>query len=241
MTSPRKRSLVGRAVGALRIGRHWRCRLFEALGSARYARTALDDLDRKLEPYLAEGGVFVEAGANDGFRKSNTYYLESCRGWSGVLVEPIPELAARCQRYRPRSRVYQCALVGPDHPAPKVVMTYADMLSELVADGTPRPTSIWRWDEPYDVSVPARTLTDVLADARVERVDFLSLDLQGSEAVALAGLDFERWSPSIMLIEILDESAQRDVEAVLGGRYRYVARLSPHDVLYRITEQAGDS
>ncbi len=225
---------VGRAIVALRILKRWRCRLFERCGSDRFARTALHDLDRKVEPYLPDGGVFVEAGANDGFRKSNTYFLERFRNWNGVLVEPIPVLAARCRKHRPRCQVYQCALVAPDHPTDEVVMTYADMMSEVALDGRPRPVSCWEWDKSYDVVVPTRTLTEVLSEAGVERVDFLSLDIQGLEAAALAGLDFDRWSPSIMLVEIVDDTAQAAVEAVLGSRYEYVARLSPHDVLYRI-------
>lgn len=236
-----KLSPVRLGVLTLRTLRRWRCRLFECFGSARYARTALDDLDRKLAPHLGEGGVFVEAGANDGFRKSNTYYLERFCGWSGVLIEPIPALATRCRRHRPGSQVYQCALVAPHHPTGELVMTYADMFSEVAVNGGPRPRSYWRWDESYDVTVPARTLTDVLSDAGVERVDFLSLDLQGFEAAALAGLDLERWRPRVMLIEILDEASQRQVEAVLDARYEYVARLSAHDVLYRIAEPASET
>jgi hypothetical protein len=83
------------------------------------------------------------------------------------------------------------------------------------------------------VAVPARTLTDVLAESGVPRVDFLSLDLQGFEVAALRGLDFERWAPSVMLIEIVEDEERHPVEAVLGSRYERVARLTPHDVLYR--------
>jgi FkbM family methyltransferase len=227
-----KQSTIRLGVVGVRALRRWRCSLFETFGSARYSRTALDDLDRKLAPYLADGGVFVEAGANDGFRKSNTYYLERFRGWTGVLIEPIPVLAEQCRKLRPRSRVYQCALVGPEHPTSEVVVRYADMLSEITVGERPRPRSVWRWDEPYDIAVPARTLSDVLTDAGAAHVDFLSLDVQGFEAAALGGLDLERWAPSVMLIEILDEGAQRAVDAVLGSGYERVARLSPHDVLY---------
>lgn len=194
---------------------------------------ALHDLDRKLAPYLGDGGVFVEAGANDGYRKSNTYYLERFRGWSGVLIEPIPALAEQCRRRRPRSRVYQCALVGAGHPTPEVVMTYADMLSEVVVDGQRPALEVPEWHEPYEVAVPARTLSEVLADAGTSRVDFLSLDVQGLEAAVLAGLDFDRWAPQIMLVEIVDDEAQHAVDAVLGARYERVARVSPHDVLFR--------
>jgi FkbM family methyltransferase len=204
------------------------------MGSARYSRTALHDLDHKLAPYLPDGGVFVEAGANDGFRKSNTYHLERFRGWTGILIEPIPELAAQCERRRGASRVYQCALVGADHPAAEVVITYADMCSEISVDGRPRPRSAWGWDQGYDIAVPARTLTDVLADAGATHIDFMSLDLQGFEAAALTGLDLDRWAPQIMLIEIVDDHAQRAVDAVLDSRYERLGRITPDDVLYRV-------
>ena len=63
---------------------------------------ALNDLDRKLEKYLDfDNGVFVEAGANDGINQSNTLYLESRRGWRGVLVEALPVLYEQCRRHRP--------------------------------------------------------------------------------------------------------------------------------------------
>ena len=65
----------------------------EYFGIARYSRPALNDIDRKLEKYLDfEEGFFVEAGANDGFNQSNTYYLEKIKKWSGILIEPIPDL-----------------------------------------------------------------------------------------------------------------------------------------------------
>ena len=58
--------------------------------------TGLNGLqDKKVLKYLPTApGFFIEAGANDGLKQSNTFYLESRRGWRGLLVEPIPELAS---------------------------------------------------------------------------------------------------------------------------------------------------
>ena len=42
--------------------------------------TGLDGLDKKLIAYLPQGvGYFIEAGANDGVRQSNTHYLENVK------------------------------------------------------------------------------------------------------------------------------------------------------------------
>jgi len=89
-----------------------RRKVCESFGSGRYSRPALYEIDRKLEKYLPyENGFFVEAGANDGYTQSNTYYFEKMKGWSGVLVEPIPQLYRKCVKERSNSVVFNCALV----------------------------------------------------------------------------------------------------------------------------------
>src|SRR5262245_59004648 len=90
----------------------------------------LAQLDWKLRPYLDFcDGIFVEAGANDGLRQSNTLYFEKYRGWTGLLVEPVPELAERCRRNRPGCVVENCALVAEDYAAATVPMTYCNLMS----------------------------------------------------------------------------------------------------------------
>src|SRR5690349_25167199 len=69
---------------ALRARRRRRREREEARGSDRLSRPALYGIEDKLERHLGgEPGFFVEAGANDGFEQSNTYWLERFRGWRG--------------------------------------------------------------------------------------------------------------------------------------------------------------
>ena len=72
---------------------------FERSGSWRLSHPALHEMDRKLDAVIGrDSGFFVEAGGHDGYTQSNTYYLERARGWRGVLVEPMPEMAAEARR-----------------------------------------------------------------------------------------------------------------------------------------------
>ena len=78
----------------------------------RKTKPSLDGIDDKLRKYLDfKNGFFIEAGANDGYSRSNTYYLEKKLGWTGLLVEGIPELYVKCVKRRPNSVVIGCALV----------------------------------------------------------------------------------------------------------------------------------
>lgn len=219
--------------------------MFEALGHPRYSRPALHDLDRKLARYLAfDGGFFVEAGANDGYTQSNTYYLERFRGWSGVLVEPVEALWRRCRRERPRSTVVRCALVASGGDGDTVPMLTSNLTSlvrgAMKSDASDREHAA-RGAAVQEIAVgetvvPARTLTSVLDGAGATRVDFLSLDVEGYERQALEGLDLDRYRPTYILVEA---RFRPEIDAVLAGRYDAIDELTHHDVLYRSVDAGG--
>jgi FkbM family methyltransferase len=210
---------------------------------------AYDDLDLKLTLFLDfDGGMFLEAGANDGVTYSNTLYCERYRGWCGILVEPIPDLAAECRRNRPTAIVEQAALVGADHHGDTVSMHYCDLSSFVSGThGSHEADRLWLGRvqrlypglESYTVNVPARTLSSLLDKHQVERLDLLCLDLEGYESHALRGIDFARHRPTFILVEVTEDLEV--LEALLGTYYDRVAELSDHrgdetpyyDLLYR--------
>ena len=169
----------------------------ERLGFCPRHSFGLDQLDTSLANHLQyHGGFFVEAGANDGLSQSNTAYFERYLGWRGLLIEPIPELAERCKRNRPRAMVEQCALVARDFPNPTVEMQYCNLMSlvrgargsfEADAAQLTAGRQYLRLDEsPYIVNVQARTLTSVLEAYDIRHIDLLSLDVEGLRHPPLA-------------------------------------------------------
>lgn len=220
-----------------------RRRLFERFGSARYSRPALHDMDRKLDAIIDRvDGVFVEAGGADGFTQSNTYYLERFRGWRGLIVEPISEMAAEARRNRPGAQVFECALVPSGYEQPDVEMEFGDLFSSVRGlhggDGEwVQGGLVLGWRDHRIERVPARQLSSVLDAAGVTSVDLLSLDVEGYEAEVLRGLDLSRHRPEWILVEMHDLDAGRaEVGALLGDLYVEHSVISPLDVLYRSSE-----
>src|SRR5688572_14299593 len=193
----------------------------------------LNDLDLKLKPYLDfEGGFFIEAGANDGLRQSNTCYFEKYRGWRGLLIEPIPRKARRCRRNRPNSIVEQCALVSFDFPQPTLQLRFCNLMSVVKGgmkseaeelDHIRQGAQLQRIKKTSELTVRARTLTSILDQHRVSKIDFFSLDVEGYELNVLRGLDFDRYRPTLMLIEA---RYRAEIEDYIGKWYDPTAELS---------------
>lgn len=210
----------------------------EAAGLGWYSRFAADDMERKLAPYLSRRGFFVEAGANDGRRFSNTYYLEKVKGWRGVLVEPMPGPAQQCRQCRRRSRVFEAALVSADYPGSTLDLYWADEMSRAAdsfqdaGEIEEYRCAVGKWHQVRTVTVPARTLTSILEEAGVGRIDFMSLDVEGFEVSVLRGLDLERFGPRVLLIECRTEAQRDEVTAFLVQHYRMEKQLSQRDYLF---------
>ena len=217
----------------------------ERRGDDRYSRPAADNMEARLQRYLPGPGFFVEAGAYDGYVQSNTYYFERFCGWTGVLVEPIPHLYKLARRQRRRSRVVNCALVAPDCAGRAVRMHYAGTMSIVQGargdrrdDDAYLDSALLLRRDGYEVEVPGRTLSDVLDGAGAPEVDLLSLDLEGFEPQAIAGLDLARHAPRFILVEVQDDERLRTVTEQLATHYRQVERMSARDVLFARLDQA---
>lgn len=215
----------------------------ETLGIGRYSWMALNDLDRKIARHVDyDGGVFVEAGANDGVTQSNTYYLERIRGWTGLLVEPVPALAAACRRHR-RATVISTALVADAAPGAVVELHVAGLMSTVAGAMGDRAATqrhvatglaVQGLASSAVIQVPAQTLSGVIDAAGLRgEIDLLSLDIEGGEAAALRGLDLARHAPKFICVEARDEAA---IGAILDRRFRLEEVLtdlgSHRDLLY---------
>ena len=137
-------------------------------------------------------GVFVEVGANHPTQENQTWFLEQ-QGWSGVLIEPNPDLFKLLCEHRPRSRAVQAA-VGAQAGEAELWLGLNHLHSTL-APVLEDPLSGKK------VKVKLRTLDSILAEAGVTAVDFLSIDVEGLELQVLQGLTLKKYSPQLILME----------------------------------------
>ena len=200
---------------------------------------ALDQLDLKLLEFINfSKGFFVEAGANDGIRYSNSLYFEKYMKWQGLLIEGIPALAEKCRQNRPDSIVENCALVSFDYSGSTIDMQYSNFMSIVKgAFGSEEEDNKYlqtgekflpEGEKTYTVTVPAKTLSSILDEYNIQKVDLLSLDVEGYELNVLQGIDFSRHAPSYLLLEIWHDKKDNIFHAI-APYYEQLSILNSND------------
>ena len=161
-----------------------------------YAQNGEDVVLNRLFP--EEGGLYIDVGANDPLVSSVTKHFHD-RGWRGINIEPEPAAFARMTAGRPRDlnlnvglSEKQGILTFFDAPMANGWSTFSPGQAEnLRAQGV----------EFIERSIPVTTLARVCEEHVEEPIQFLKIDVESHETEVMAGADWSRWRPRVVLIE----------------------------------------
>jgi len=146
-------------------------------------------------------GFFIDVGANDPILLSNTYLFYKM-GWRGLNFEPIPELASKIKIKRPEDIVINMAMsnfVGTtDFYAGKDEF---NVNSSLNNSDLPRKSII---------KVKVDKLENILDELKIQEIDFISIDTEGTELDVLEGLNLDKYRPKFILAEYNTSSIGND-------------------------------
>lgn len=177
----------------------------------------LQDLWVTFELPGRRGGGFVEFGAAGGVKWSNTCYLERELGWSGVLAEPArsyyPDLLGARNCFIDRRCVWtttgeRLLFNEPAIAAHATIDAFSDSdeLAETRRDGV-------RYE------VESVSLNDLLAHWNApRRIDYLSVDTEGSEFDILQAFDFDRYDVRLISVEHNHTCKRDELFALLTGK-----------------------
>jgi len=178
-------------------------------------------------------GFFLDVGCGPPTVRSTTYYLEKHLGWRGIGVDALPEYAGPWKRDRPKSRFF--AFLVTDH-ADTHDPFYRSAIEGLSSTQQDRPFQAPGSDEEVllegsEISLPTITLNKLLEEAGVEKIDFLSMDIEGSEPPALAGFDIKRFAPQLICIEAAPVT-QEPIRAYFEANgYERIERYEAYDAV----------
>lgn len=196
----------------------------------------------KLKKYFNyENGFFVECGGNDGYVHDPTYYFEKIKKWNGIIVEPLP-IYSLCKLDRNKSVVYNYALVADDFEGGKISLIDCNLMSvvEDVEDSEDwaligaKMMNI----KPKKIQVPTITIQNILdnffSTHGQRNIDLMVIDVEGYEVEVLKGMNFDKYRPKNLLIEIHGEDRKTQVESLIEKYYDFVDQITIDDRLYSL-------
>jgi FkbM family methyltransferase len=178
---------------------------------------------------LVRGGFFVDLACADGVYLNNTLFLEQHLQWSGILFEPNYKYHAQIKSCRTSKLVTACV----SDQVGKLTKFRVDngMLGGIVSEQTDN-ARVFRskgLTSAEIVEIPTTTLEVELDKAQAPSViDFMSLDIEGAEWLALKDFNFEKYIFRCMCIERPSQKLDLLLDRV---GYRQVAHLD-YDVVY---------
>jgi FkbM family methyltransferase len=151
---------------------------------------------------IIRGGFYVDVGSHHPQRFSNTYYFY-LRGWKGINIDPLPGCKTLFDALRPRDINLELGI--------------SDCQSELI---------YYAFEEPafntFDPMIAKSRLSVIISEKKVhvcrlsdvldqylqadQKVDFLSIDVEGLDLQVLRSNDWSRYRPSYVLAEVLEMS-----------------------------------
>ena len=204
---------------------------------------SINNLDRKIEKYLPHNnGFFVELGANDGIIQSNTLYFEKNKSWTGILIEPTPHNYLKCLSNRSDKNYIFCnACVSFEYKNYFVEIAFSNLMSSSIGLESDILDPIFHaesgkkfldsTDRVFTFGSVAKTLNDILFISNApNKIDFLSLDVEGSEIEVLKGIDHNSYRFKYMCIECRDIDKLTFYLNTIG--YDLKEKLSEQDYLF---------
>lgn len=197
----------------------------------------LQDLWVLWELDLKAAGYFVEFGAYDGTSHSNTKLLEDRFGWTGLLVEPNPDMADALIDSRSVSVDRRCVW---DVTGETVDLLLSDdpELATVVAHAVPDlHTTARQATAVRTVSVPTVSLNDLLDEYHApDAIDFMSVDTEGTELRILRAFDFARRKPRLVAVEHNRRAGEHELDLLMqaNGYERRFRSMSDWDAWYRL-------
>ena len=150
---------------------------------------------------------FVDIGAHDGIDCSNTAFFEMNSGWNGICIEPHPDVYLKLEENR-KCIKYNCCISDKEGECDFLVISgYSEMLSGIYSeydekhiDRIEKEINLYGGSK-KNVKIKSRNLNNILNENNIKKVDYLSVDTEGSEFNIIKSIDFSKTDISIISVE----------------------------------------
>ena len=144
-------------------------------------------------------GVYVDVGCHHPLINNNTYYLYK-RGWNGINIDLDFNSIEMFNYFRPGDDNYKTAVSNKKGDA-KLYFFHnrapKNTINKLNSRGAKSVKKI-----------QTEKLDDILKKSKIKikKIDFLTIDVEGNELNVLKGLNFNKYEPKVISIELINKN-----------------------------------
>jgi FkbM family methyltransferase len=160
----------------------------------------LEDYHLSLAFAGQETGTYLDIGGSHPVAGSVSFWFYE-RGWRGVVVEPQQRLALLHRCARPRDTVVEGLIGHESGSAELFVVERFHALTTTIETHAAKAKGLGV--DVQSVRVPMLTLAELCALHDLAAIDFLKIDVEGAEAEVIAGGDWQRYRPKVVVVEAI--------------------------------------
>lgn len=176
---------------------------------------------RKLDP---QKGIYVDCGAFDPITISNTLLLNK-KGYKGINIDLDQDKIDKLNRYRPND--YNVLAALSDSKQELKLLRYSGRATNRIIGLASLETNSIIGEQPLQEEIITTSLlTDVIESSPFanQEIHYLNIDCEGHDLNVLMGLDFSKYSPKVISVEVHSEPYPNAIQEFLFARgYHLVA------------------
>ena len=200
----------------MKIGRALRALIQPGL-KGNFGQYAEDAIIRKYFPHNTTKGTYLDVGAYHPFKFSNTAFFW-LKGWNGVNVDANKASIKLFEKYRPHDKNIWAEII-PDKDvkagkeAVSLMLPENSTTKDLSGVGTVKANSFENINFQTAYSVPAKSIKQIMIENELTQLDYLNVDVEGSDESTIIDIDFDFCTPKTISVEDFSQTFEELIES----------------------------
>ena len=177
-------------------------------------------IEAYMKRHNIKNGKYVDVGAFHPIKYSNTCLLFN-KGWSGINIDLNPTSIDYFKILRPKDKNVCCAISNKEKKTRIFINNIFSPLNTI----SRKHASRFNFDSKNELQffTKSRKFNNIVK----KKFNFLNIDIEGLDYQVLKSINFNKYRPNLICIEILDKKKLKDIKRYLNKfEYYYIKRFA---------------